>query len=145
MVNISDIDIIRDTNNHLRDQAGVQLVPSWVGKNMDRRTGSSKRRRSPSRGPDRSLDRRQGDDREEWRPTKKRRSPSQQERKQDFELSGLSGLSPADISAAVSALLAKPVLVPSRAPCDGFYRLGFPLDAWRKVARGDEPFPIGLC
>ena len=44
--------------------------------------------------------------------------------------------------ALVRTILAKPIMAPSRAPRDGFCRLRVPLDAWRRVAKGDEPVPI---
>ena len=70
---------------------------------------------------------------------------SLEEHSQDVELSGLSGRSTVEIWAAVFALLAKPGLVLSRAPRDGICRLCLPLDAWRKVARGDEPCLFRQC
>ena len=115
---------------------------SHAPKYMDRRPGSNRRSHSPSHGRDRSLDGRLGDHSEEWRSHKKQCSLSPEKHTQDLELSGLLGLSSAEPLAAVSALMAKPMLVPSHATRDGLRRLLVPLDARHKVARGDKPIPI---
>ena len=73
---------------------------------------------------------------------RKRRSTSPEEHTQELELSGLLGLSPAEVLPAIFALLGTPIMVPSRAPRDGFCRPRVPFEAWRTVAKGDEPVPF---
>ena len=141
VVHVPDVSTIRDTNDHLRTNAGAHLVPHWAARYYDRVPGAPRGHRDSSPSPERTARGSRERDRPSSRSNRKRTSPSPEERYVSLRLEGLLGLPPAEVAAAVSAALAHPTTVPDWAPHEGSCSVVVPHEAWRRAARGSDSHP----
>ena len=129
VVHVPDIQVIRECNDHLRSQAGVQPVPNWAARYYDRVPGA---RHGDKRGDRRdSWTSEQHDDRPRGRSPerargRKRTSPSPKERMAKLQIEGITGLPRAEVAAAVSAVLGQPLHVPAWATKEGSCKITVP-------------------
>ena len=105
VVNVPDIQVIRECNDHLRSQAGVHLVPHWAARYYDRvpgaRHGDERGGRHDSWTSEQHDDCPRGRSLERAR-CRKRTSPSPEERMAQHQIDGITGLPLAEVAAAVS-------------------------------------------
>ena len=119
LVHVPDVSTIRDTNDHLRTNAGAHLVPRRAPRYYDRVRGAPRGHRDSSPSPVRTTKESQEHDRPSSRSNSKRTSPSPEERYVSLRLEGLLGLPLAEVAAEVSAALAQPTTIPDWAPHEG--------------------------
>ena len=129
VVHVPDVSTIRDTNDHLRTNAGAHLVPHWAARYYDRVPGAPRGHGDSSPSPERTARGSRERDRPSSRSNRKRTSPSPEERYVSLRLEGLLGLFPAEVAAAVSAALAHPTTVPDWAPHQGSCSVVVPHEA----------------
>ena len=89
VVHVPNVSTIRDTNNHLRTNAGAHLVPNWAARYYDRIPRAPRNHRDYNPSPERTARDSRGQDRLSSRSHRKQSSSSTEERYVSLRVEGL--------------------------------------------------------